>query len=1167
MNLATKPLPESPFPISPPLPPPRENLCSRSLHHLKHLIKQCLSEVYLDKGPWCDVLLDIATDIPFVVEIVSARRRMGVIDMGRSYHGISIATLKEGRPEESHYIPGPSPLNGKELPPVPGDVTLNHHETDPRLNELGGTVILNGVIPRDQRALERIMDFLVFSVCSLKLETHVFRDHFAPRPDAYIGSGTGIMSGFGWGKKAITPNSNINGGKLVPMDRRIDTSSLSLSSSRSASGSSARLPKLGGSAIVSTPRSSLDSNRPLNAETKSVNELNTATGSSSSGIFKSPLASAIMSWIRGSGGGTGGDESNANGDGGIEGSGTTSEDSAPRAVVDGSNRFDRAIKQIEGTLISTSPDVVFPPPHLLLRLRDEESKEKEERMEMTAAMERREKERVSRSEARGRDAAVAAGLLVGGVNGPHANSVTNSNGSLIASSPSASSLSSSPGYHRRTASYTYGSSQGTKISVDTKAGLGYYMTNNNSLSGIIRHQSITFSYSFFWTPKSAIPCQPPKILTVEYYQRSGKYQDRTLGQYIELLCSSASTACPEPSCGRPMAGHVISYSHNTTRVTVTCDESPSRFGPPIDETTIFMWTYCKECNARTEIVPMSDATWCYSFAKYLEILCYNPHFVCRNVCEHIDQTGSIRRCFRKGAVMVHFDMDEVDLFEMRVPKIQVLPEHVVRASGMGFDGFTGGSGMLKPISTPTRLGSWPLVGASNGGGGSSNALGLLSSSVASNSSSEADTVTGSNVNGNTESSALTVSTSSSSTTPTITVPNEGPDTLPEAYPLVLEDDQILDQTRLEIMYFYGSLKDHIKSLQDSTGAADVAQNTCTPDQVRCQLMLDEMSRNVRDEEAELYNMLDELSERPEMVNNVRRCFVGKIKGNLEMVEGWEKSFITGSSKKIAITPKWEFPEYYKSKGCHIFPDSFVIVREDEPTSILAFTLSSREYRNEVIKLHYANNNNNGDSSSSTATTPSQSPNLSTASLNPTAAAAAAIASAQSAAETARWESQEEYRTKTKLFSHDPAPGNSKPHIRFKFAEGKSIFSCTVYYAEQFEYLRRRCEVSNHFILSMARCAQWNASGGKSRAVFFKTHDDRFVIKQLASNWTLVEKDALLKFAPAYFDYMANADKSPTVLAKIFGFYTIRQKNITTGVVSELDVLVMEHLFCNVKISR
>ena len=80
-------------------------------------------------------------------------------------------------------------------------------------------------------------------------------------------------------------------------------------------------------------------------------------------------------------------------------------------------------------------------------------------------------------------------------------------------------------------------------------------------------------------------------------------------------------------------------------------------------------------------------------------------------------------------------------------------------------------------------------------------------------------------------------------------------------------------------------------------------------------------------------------------------------------------------------------------------------------------------------------------------------------------------------------------------------------------------------------------------------------------------DNRFVVKQLASNWTVAEKDALLQFAPAYLDYISNADKSSSVLAKIFGFYTVKHRNVSTGAVTEMDFLITEHLFWNARVSR
>ena len=62
------------------------------------------------------------------------------------------------------------------------------------------------------------------------------------------------------------------------------------------------------------------------------------------------------------------------------------------------------------------------------------------------------------------------------------------------------------------------------------------------------------------------------------------------------------------------------------------------------------------------------------------------------------------------------------------------------------------------------------------------------------------------------------------------------------------------------------------------------------------------------------------------------------------------------------------------------------------------------------------------------------------------------------------------------------------------------------------------------------------------------------------NWSGAEKDALLKFAPSYFKYMNRTSQKPSVLAKIFGFYTLKRKNLLTGEVKRMDVLVMENLF-------
>jgi 1-phosphatidylinositol-3-phosphate 5-kinase len=55
--------------------------------------------------------------------------------------------------------------------------------------------------------------------------------------------------------------------------------------------------------------------------------------------------------------------------------------------------------------------------------------------------------------------------------------------------------------------------------------------------------------------------------------------------------------------------------------------------------------------------------------------------------------------------------------------------------------------------------------------------------------------------------------------------------------------------------------------------------------------------------------------------------------------------------------------------------------------------------------------------------------------------------------------------------------DSRPHIRYDCAVGKRLkFSCTVYYAKQFDSLRRRCGVDEVLIQSLKKTENWAAEG-------------------------------------------------------------------------------------------
>lgn len=92
-----------------------------------------------------------------------------------------------------------------------------------------------------------------------------------------------------------------------------------------------------------------------------------------------------------------------------------------------------------------------------------------------------------------------------------------------------------------------------------------------------------------------------------------------------------------------------------------------------------------------------------------------------------------------------------------------------------------------------------------------------------------------------------------------------------------------------------------------------------------------------------------------------------------------------------------------------------------------------------------------------------------------------------------------------LLRSDTNTIDERPHIKYDWTMGKRVkFSCTVYFAKQFEMLRKRCGVNDVFVKSLSRSTNWAAEGGKSKSNFWKTNDDRFIIKTLVNAWNVAD---------------------------------------------------------------
>ena len=116
----------------------------------------------------------------------------------------------------------------------------------------------------------------------------------------------------------------------------------------------------------------------------------------------------------------------------------------------------------------------------------------------------------------------------------------------------------------------------------------------------------------------------------------------------------------------------------------------------------------------------------------------------------------------------------------------------------------------------------------------------------------------------------------------------------------------------------------------------------------------------------------------------------------------------------------------------------------------------------------------------------------------------------------------------------------------------------IYYPKQFEALRiAYCSTLEDLLISLNRSKDWDKNtGGKSKARFYKTDDERFILKNINEN----EFNMFIESGLDYFKYMSKFlfHKMPSVLAKILGAYKI----IIKGVNKELkyNLVLMENIY-------
>ncbi|ODV78105.1 uncharacterized protein CANTADRAFT_55312 [Suhomyces tanzawaensis NRRL Y-17324] len=239
---------------------------------------------------------------------------------------------------------------------------------------------------------------------------------------------------------------------------------------------------------------------------------------------------------------------------------------------------------------------------------------------------------------------------------------------------------------------------------------------------------------------------------------------------------------------------------------------------------------------------------------------------------------------------------------------------------------------------------------------------------------------------------------------------------------------------------------------------------------------------------------------------------------------------------------WDPLDYPLESHEHTFADSDVIVRDDEPSSLVAFCLSSNDYKQKLDSMGKETDLSGGF-------------DLENNEINNKK-----INNFIKIEKKFKKKDNNEPTTLEKIMMK-----NKSNHLKYQFVDGNTSLSCKIFYSEQFEAFRRACGNNDNFIQSLSRCIKWNSNGGKSGSNFLKTLDDRYIVKELSKS----ELESFVSIAPFYFKYISQSmfNTLSTAIAKIFGFYQIQIKNTITGKTYKMDFLIMENLFYNHKTTR
>ncbi|RXM34146.1 1-phosphatidylinositol 3-phosphate 5-kinase [Acipenser ruthenus] len=653
---------------------------------------------------------------------------------------------------------------------------------------------------------------------------------------------------------------------------------------------------------------------------------------------------------------------------------------------------------------------------------------------------------------------------------------------------------------------------------------------------------VLFSSSSAQSSNAPNPCVSPWIVTMEFYGKN----DLTLGIFLERYCFRPSYQCPSMLCETPMVHHIRRFVHGSGCVQIVLKELDSPV--PGYQHTILTYSWCRICKQVTPVVPLSNDSWSMSFAKYLELRFYGHQYTRRANTEPCGHSvhNDYHQYFSYNQMVASFSYTPARLLEVCLPPPKIYVKQQTPSKGSLFQDLKDFSQKVSQVylAIDDRL-----------------------TSLKTDTFSKTREEKMEDLFAQKEMEEVEIQNWIEKLQARLLSFLDTPQQLQAALESIIVKKQSLCEmlqswnNRLQDLFQQDKGRKrptvppspgrHRQAEESKTSVLDSSPRNASP-----------VIQNGDKEDRYLSNMpssstLLQLPSPPE--GAVEQLSSGPSFPNTSSTSDQDSSSITedvfdghllGSTDgqvKEKSTMKAIFANLLPGNSYNPIPFPFepdkhylmyehervpIAVCEKEPSSIIAFALSCKEYKTALEELSVKGTGEEGPpplhsttESRAKTSSPARQVEIVTAQLNrstdsdvPTRKASGVLSLFRGAggsspdlcpvrrepvqsADTAYYQMGQSGKEGADNHGSEPpeeADGGDKhkkqlgnPHIELQFSDANAKFYCRIYYAEEFHKMREEIMESraDDFIRSLAHCVNWQARGGKSGAVFYATEEE------------------------------------------------------------------------------